>query len=90
MAGVSSSNLTQPQIPQFNGKNYEYWSIKMKTLFCSQELWDLVENGFVEPLDQAAYNFLSQAQKDLLKENKKKDAKALFLIQQAMEESIFP
>ena len=62
----------------------------MKALFCSQELWDLVENGFTKPLDQAAYNVLSQAQKDLLKESKKKDAKALFLIQQAMEESIFP
>ena len=57
----------------------------MKTLFCSQKLWDLVENGFTEPPDQATYNVLSQAQNDLLKENKKKDAKALFLIQQAME-----
>ena len=62
----------------------------MKTLFCSQELWDMVENGFTEPPDQAAYNVLSQAQNDLLKKNKKKDSKALFLIQQAMEESIFP
>ena len=61
MEGVSSSNITQPQIPQFNGKNYEYWSIKMKTLFCSQELWDLVENGFTEPPDQVPYNALSQA-----------------------------
>ena len=54
MVSVSSSNLTQPQIPQFNGKNYEYWSIKMKTLFCSQKLQDLVENGFTETPDQAA------------------------------------
>ena len=90
MAGVSSSNLTQPQIPQFDWKNYEYWSIKMKTLFCSQELWDLVENGFIEPRDQATYNVLSQAKKDLLKENMKKNAKALFFIQQEKEESIFP
>ena len=62
----------------------------MKTLFCSQELWKLVENGFTEPPYQAPYNVLSQAQKDLLKENKKKDSKVLFFIQQAMEESIFP
>ena len=57
----------------------------MKTLFCSQELWDLVKNGFTEPLDQSAYNALSQAQNYILKENKKKDAKALFFIQQTME-----
>ncbi|KAH9291443.1 hypothetical protein KI387_043368, partial [Taxus chinensis] len=54
------------------------------------DVWDLVENGFNEPADQQAYQALSQAEKDLLKENKKKDAKALFFIQQAMEESIFP
>ena len=62
----------------------------MKTLFCSQKLWDLVENGFTETPDQATYNALSQAQKGIPKENKKKDSNALFLIQQAMEESIFP
>jgi len=89
MAGATGSIL-QPQIPIFNGKNYDYWSIRMKTLFCSQDVWDLVENGFPEPADQQAYQALSQAEKDLLKENKKKDSKALFFIQQAMEESIFP
>jgi hypothetical protein len=40
----------------------------------------LVENGFPEPADQQAYQALSQAEKDLLKENKKKDSKALFFI----------
>jgi hypothetical protein len=62
----------------------------MKTLFCFQYVWDLVENGFPEPADKQAYHALSQAEKDLLKEKKKKDSKALFFIQQAMEESIFP
>jgi hypothetical protein len=71
-------------------QNYGRWSIKMKTMFCSQDVWDLVENGFPEPADQQAYQTLSQAEKDLLKENKKKDSKTLFFIQQAMEESIFP
>lgn len=89
MAGTSGS-ISQPQIPIFNGKNYDYWSIKMKTLFCSQGIWNFVENGFPEPTNQQAYQALSQAEKDLLEENKKKDAKALFFIQQAMEESIFP
>ena len=28
----------------------------MKALFYSQELWDLVDNGFTESLDQVAYN----------------------------------
>jgi hypothetical protein len=50
MAGATGSIL-QPQIPIFNGKNYDYWSIRMKTLFCSQDVWDLVENGFPELAD---------------------------------------
>ena len=87
MVGVCSS-LTQPQISWFNGKKDEYQRIKIKTLICSQELWDLVEKGFTEPPNQATYNALSQAQNDLLKENKKKDAKVLFFIHWAMEESI--
>jgi len=50
----------------------------MKTLFKSQELWDLVEKGYAEE---------DEAQR--LRENKKKDSKALFYIQQAMHDSIF-
>ena len=89
MAGTNRSIL-QPQLPIFNGKNYDYWSIKMKTLFRSQDVWDLVESGFPEPANQQAYQALSQAEEDLLKENRQKDARALFIIQQVVEEAIFP
>ena len=50
----------------------------MKALFSSQDIWDLVENGFQEPADATAYNVLSQQEKDLLRDNRKKDPKALF------------
>ena len=62
----------------------------MKTLFHSQDIWGLVESEFPEPENQQAYQVLLQDENDLLKENKKKDAKALFIIQQAVEEAIFP
>ncbi|KAL4273024.1 hypothetical protein GQ457_13G009660 [Hibiscus cannabinus] len=71
-------NVSQLSIPVFNGGSYEFWSIKMKTLFKSQDLWDLVENGYTEPDEEAR-----------LKENKKKDSKALFFIQQAVHETVF-
>jgi len=35
-------------MPIFDGENYEYWSLQMKTLFISQDLWDLVEDGYEE------------------------------------------
>ena len=81
------SSIAQPQIPIFSGKNYEFWAIQMKTLFCSQGIWDLIEKGFNEPHDEST---LTQDEKDKLQDNKKKDAKALFLIQQSLDESIFP
>ncbi|KAJ1704767.1 hypothetical protein LUZ63_004546 [Rhynchospora breviuscula] len=57
----------------FKGENYEFWSIKMATLFKSQGLWDLVDKGTTA----------TDA------ETQKKDAKALFFLQQAIHESIF-
>lgn len=62
----------------------------MRTLFISQGLWDLVENGYSEPVDAQTLASWTQAQLDQLQENIKKDAKSLFIIQQAVHESIFP
>ncbi|KAJ8769958.1 hypothetical protein K2173_009040 [Erythroxylum novogranatense] len=55
----------------------------MKTFLESQELWDLVEYGFVDLEDP------DEEVEERLKEVKKRDAKALFLIQQAIHETIF-
>ena len=47
MAGANTSmNIGNAQLPQFNGKNYDYWAITMRALFASQDLWELVEDGF--------------------------------------------
>lgn len=62
----------------------------MKTLFLSQDIWDLAENGFQEPADAAAYIALSQVERDLLRDNRKKDSRSLFYIFQALHKSIFP
>ncbi|KAG6432985.1 hypothetical protein SASPL_104586 [Salvia splendens] len=70
----SSMSATQPLIPVFKGEGYEYWSIRMQTLLRSQDLWDFVEQGYADP-DEA----------NRLRENKKKDSKALAIIQQAKE-----
>ena len=51
----------------------------MKTLFKSQELWDLVEKGYAD----------RDEEETRLRENKRKDSKALFFIQQAVHETIF-
>ncbi|XP_074277048.1 uncharacterized protein LOC141600703 [Silene latifolia] len=84
MTNNNSNTSTQPSIPIFKGEKYHLWSLKMKTMFKSQDLWDLIEAGYTEPDPTPA---IPDAQ---LKENRKKDAKALFYIQSALEDEFFP
>lgn len=48
-----------------------------------------MEDGFPELAEVTAYNALTKAKKDLLKDNRKKNFKAHFYIFQAAHESIF-
>ncbi|KAH7519115.1 hypothetical protein JRO89_XSUnG0132800 [Xanthoceras sorbifolium] len=62
----------------------------MKTLFISQDLWDLIEDEYEELESTTVLASWSDAKKKEFKENKKKDAKALFFIQQGVSKTIFP
>ncbi|CAN6723497.1 unnamed protein product [Malus baccata var. baccata] len=96
MAGSGSSEV---RTPIFKGDNYEFWSIKMKTIFKSHGLWDLVEKGF-ERSDskddgesdgkKKEKEESSSIEKLPLAERLMKDAKALGLIQGAVSDEIFP
>ena len=90
MASTSGPNMSSLQTPIFIGKNSEYWSLTMKALFRGQDVWEIVQNGYAESTDRTTYNNLTQAEKYALREQRKKDGKALFYIHQAMHESIFP
>ncbi|KAI5340755.1 hypothetical protein L3X38_020029 [Prunus dulcis] len=92
MAGSSSSEL---RTPVFNGENYEFWSIRMKTILKSHGLWDLVENGFdaSDPMKEKGKEVGSKAaeeEKSTTAEILMKDARALGLIQGAVSDQIFP
>nr|KYP76789.1 Retrovirus-related Pol polyprotein from transposon TNT 1-94 [Cajanus cajan] len=84
------ANTIQPSsipIPIFNGENYDFWSTKMKTYFTFQDLWDTIEEGFSTLEDTSS---LTAEQKKELKENKQNNSKALFILQQAVTDTIFP
>ncbi|CAN6680964.1 unnamed protein product [Malus baccata var. baccata] len=72
----------------FNGENFDFWLIKMKNIFRSHELWDLVENGY-ETLVKKEEE-LTETEKKLMRENMVKDARALGIIQGAISDQIFP
>ena len=58
----------------------------MKALLRSQDVWEIVEQGYNEPQEGAT---LSQAQRDSLKDSRKRDKKALYLIYQGLDEDAF-
>ncbi|XP_076891338.1 uncharacterized protein LOC143542690 [Bidens hawaiensis] len=63
----------------FRGDGYEYWSVRMKTILISRDLWDLVIEG------------VNEAEKDAGKLNnaQKKDAHAMAIIQQVVHDQLF-
>lgn len=58
----------------------------MKALLGSEEAWEIVEKGDIEPENEDA---LDTGQKIVLRESRKKDKEALYLIYQGMDEFNF-
>jgi hypothetical protein len=77
---VSGSSSSQIQVLVLSEKSYDSWYIRMRTILRSQDLWTYVIDGYVEPTDVVAELALSNADRVLLKEKRKKDNKALGLI----------
>ncbi|CAN6694371.1 unnamed protein product [Malus baccata var. baccata] len=86
MAGSSGADL---RAPIFNGENSDFWQIKMKTIFRSHDLWDMVEKGYNPPAKKEEEE-LTAAELKHLKKNMINDAKALGIIQGAVPDEIFP
>ena len=84
MASNTSSSIP---IPEFDGSDYGYWSIKIQTLLIGKDLWDVVDDGYVEPAD---WSSLSADDKKAMKECRSKNSLALSHLQAALYRSIFP
>ena len=81
-----ANDVASFQVLMLNNNNYDNWSIKIKALLGAHDVWDIVEKGYNEPQNEAS---LSQSKKDSLKDSRKKDKKALFLIYQALDDDSF-
>lgn len=60
----------------------------MRSRFGSQYLWEIVTYGFMEPMakQEAAYTIDA---KQTLKEQRKKDKKAFFILHQGLDDATF-
>ena len=81
-------NYVQQHVPKLSKDNYGSWCIQMKALFGSQDLWETINDGFVEPTSEqeAAYE---ADEKKAIREQRKKDKKALFILYQGLDEATF-
>ncbi|KAB2634886.1 triacylglycerol lipase SDP1 [Pyrus ussuriensis x Pyrus communis] len=89
MSNMAGSSTAELRTLVFNGENYEFWSIRMKTILKSHGLWDIVENGFdasdpkknekIEDTNKKEKIF--EVEKPTMTETLMKDARALGLIQ---------
>ncbi|XP_068312425.1 uncharacterized protein [Pyrus communis] len=88
---ATSSSEGDLRAPIFNGSNYDFWSIKMKTMFKSYDLWNLVDKGIeiAESGDESSDED-QKSVKSSMKINETRDAKALGIIQGAVSDEIFP
>ncbi|CAN6685986.1 unnamed protein product [Malus baccata var. baccata] len=76
---MARSRGGQLRAPVFNGEKFDFWQTKMKTIFYSHKLLNLVENSYESSIKKE--NELTEAEKRLMQENVVKDAKAVGIIQ---------
>ncbi|XP_017410482.2 uncharacterized protein LOC108322762 [Vigna angularis] len=74
-------------LPQLTKKvNFDNWSVQMRALLESQDVWDVVESGYEEPTDDEGQTV---AQLAALKKTRVKDKSALYILYRAVDESGF-
>jgi len=66
--------------------NYETWSIRVETWLDSQDVWDMIEKGFEEPIDRAT---LTLSQREAMQKTWRKDQLALTIIHQCLDDITF-
>ncbi|KAG6477561.1 hypothetical protein ZIOFF_066828 [Zingiber officinale] len=100
-AGNMFFTFSPNQIPIFDGEHFNYWSSQMETIFLSQDLWKLVEEGYEEVPEgislpegdntsaEGVINPTEDEQK-AYKENIMKNAMALRILQQSVSKTIYP
>ncbi|KAL5810691.1 hypothetical protein ACOSQ4_027259 [Xanthoceras sorbifolium] len=76
-------------IPKLTKDNYDNWCIQMRALLGSQDVIEIVEDGYTEPASKEVEGTLTEAQTTTLKADRKRDCKAKSIIYQGLDEVTF-
>lgn len=76
-SGTMIDGVGQVSCLRFSKTNYDIWCIHMKALLGSQDAWDVIESDYTKPVTTQA---MTANQLKELKENRKKDKMALYII----------
>ena len=63
--------------------NYETWYIQIKAWLGSQDVWEMIEKDFEEPIDGAT---LTSSQRKAVQKARKKDQQAFAFIHQCLDD----
>jgi hypothetical protein len=82
MVGFRKSSIGHMTLPKLTKSNYDNWSIQIK----AQDVWDIVETGYVEPENSSA---LTVPKRKALKEKRVADKTTLYILYQGVDEVSF-
>jgi len=66
--------------------NYETWYIQVKAWLGSQDVWEMIEKDFEEPIDGPT---LTSSQRKAVQKARKKDQQAFTIIHQCLDDVTF-
>ena len=82
-----NSTYSNVQVPLFKGENYDFWAVKMETLFISLDVVEFIKQGYEDSTVAAER---TAAQTEVLKKKRITDAGVLGMIQREVSNTIFP
>jgi hypothetical protein len=85
---ATSSNLGPNTRTNLLGKNYEFWSLRMRSFLQEKKCWDPVDLGYVEPYLEDLVAMTNQ-QRNSQETQRNKENKEKIWIQNSVDDSIF-
>ena len=89
----TNTNIFNPQVnwvPTFKGEKYDQWSMQMKSIFITQDIWEIIQDGYEKPKDANEEASWDETKKTQYKQNKRRDHYALSIIYRGVDETILP